>query len=95
LSKDEGQESYFHQGITPMAKYNHLGPATARHILSVAGALERDLHQLSGDQVSRLLSYADEYSYLRLNNVAVARGRSWHSYLLRRANQAETRGVAT
>jgi len=78
-----------------MPKYNRLGPATARHILSIAGALERDYHQLSSDQVSRLLRYADEYAYWRLSNIASSRGRSWHAYLLRRASQVETRGAAT
>ena len=78
-----------------MAKFNHLGPATARHILSVAGALERDFQQLSGEQVSRLLRYADEYTYRCRSSDAGSRGRGWHAYLLRRANQDETRGVAT
>ena len=80
-----------------MPKYNHLAPATAKHILSVAGALERDFQRLSREQVSRLLIYADEYAYAdrQQSGVADARGRRWHAYLLRRASQAETRGVAT
>ena len=78
-----------------MAKYNYLGPATARHILSVAGALERDFQRLSSEQVSRLLIYADEYAYRRPGNAAGSRCRYWHAYLLRRASQAETRGAAT
>jgi hypothetical protein len=93
LSKDEGQNSAFHYGIMSMAKYNHLGPATARQILSVAGALERDFQRLSSEQVSRLLIYADEYEYRRLSGVAESRGRRWHAYLLRRASQTDSRGT--
>lgn len=78
-----------------MPKFNRLGPATAQHILSVAGALEREFHELSGEQVSRLLRYADDYAYWRPTRLADSRGRGWHAYLLRRASQAETRKVAT
>ena len=78
-----------------MPKYNHLGPTTARHILSIAGALELDFQRLSSEQVSRLLTYADEYAYRPLSGVAGSRGRRWHAYLLRRASQTETRGVVT
>jgi hypothetical protein len=81
-------------GITHMAKYNHLGPATAKHILFVAGAVEPDFQLLSSEQVTRLLIYADQYAYRPSRSVADSRCRAWHAYLLRRASQAETRGAA-
>lgn len=72
-----------------MAEFNRLGPLTAAHILKVVGALERDFDELSQDQVTRLLIYADQYGYRKLSNAAGTRGRNWHAYLLRRAAKAE------
>ena len=92
--KTQGRKVTF-LGVTSMPKYNHLGPTTARQILSVVGALEGDFQRLSSNQVSRLLSYADEYGYRTPSGVAGSRGQRWHAYLLRRASQNETRGVAT
>jgi hypothetical protein len=74
-----------------MAEFNRLTPFTARHILLVAGALERDYRELSPDQVTRLLTYADQYRYPKPSNAPGPRGRYWHAYLLRRAARAETR----
>jgi hypothetical protein len=93
--KTKGKKATFFIKELPMPKFNRLGPPTARHILSVAGALEREFHELSDEQVTRLLHYADDYAYRRPSSVGDSRGRRWHAYLLRRANQAETRGVAT
>jgi hypothetical protein len=70
------------------AEYNRLAPFTARHILVVEDALERDYHELSSDQVTRLLSYADQYRYPRPSNEG-SRGSRWHAYLSRRAAKAE------
>jgi len=75
-----------------MAEFNRLAPFTARHILMVAGALERDYSELSPNQVTRLLVYADQYCYPKPSNAAGSRGRYWHAYLLRRAAKAETHG---
>ena len=72
------------------AEYNRLAPFTARHILTVEDALERDYHELSSDQVTRLLSYADQYRYPKPSNEG-SRGSRWHAYLSRRAAKAETR----
>jgi hypothetical protein len=74
-----------------MAKFNFLGPQTAKYILSRAGALDVDFDALSRDQVSRLLIYADKYEYRKPSNAAGSRARYWHAYLLHRAQQAETR----
>ena len=74
-----------------MAEFNRLAPFTARHILMVAGALESDYRELSPDQVTRLLIYADQYHYPKPSNAAGPRGRYWHAYLLRRAAKAEMR----
>jgi hypothetical protein len=74
-----------------VAEFNRLGPITARQILMVAGALERDYPELSSEQVRRLLLYADQYRYPKPSNAAGPRGRYWHAYLLRRAAKAEAR----
>lgn len=74
-----------------MARFNRLPPFTARRILMVAGALELDYRELSLDQVTRLLIYADEYRYSRPSNAVGPRGRYWHAYPLRRAARAEAR----
>jgi hypothetical protein len=74
---------------TMPAEFNRLAPFTARHILMVEDAFERDYRELSSDQVTRLLSYADRYGYPKRSNAAGARGSRWHSYLSRRAAKAE------
>ena len=78
-------------GKSTMPEFNRLAPFTARHILMLAGALERDYRELSTDQVTRLIIYADQYRYPKPSNAAGPRGRYWHEYLLRRAAKAETR----
>ena len=74
-----------------MAEFNRLAPFTAQHILVVADALERDYRELSPDQVTRLLIYADQYRYPKPSNAAGPRERYWHAYLLRRAAKVKAR----
>jgi hypothetical protein len=56
-----------------MAKYNFLGPQTAKYILSRAGGMDVDFDALSRAQVSRLLIYADKYGYRNKQCSRVAR----------------------
>lgn len=60
-----------------MAELNRLAPFTARRILLVVGALEREYREISPDQVTWLLVYADQCRYPKPSNAAGPRGGNW------------------